>query len=502
MSKLSIKTKLLVLIAISVFGLTVFGVLSYHTTEKLKVNGNLYNKIIEGKDLVADILPPPEYIIESYLVTLEMVNSKTEKELTDNINYYHGLEKEYYKRHQYWNEVLAAGEIRENMVKNAFEAADNFYKKTDTELIPALIGKNHEKALALIDEEIKPLYNKHRTFIDKVVELSNHQNVEVEKEARSVINFSYIILAILFFVIVVANVLFSYFIIISITTPLKRGVDFAKQIAKGNLKSEFVFNNNDEIGLLAKSLTEMATQLNQVVLSVANSSAQITLSSQQFRDASLQLSEGANQQASSIEEISASVEEMTSAVQQNASNSKQTEDIAKLSHSGILNLAGHTQKIVESNRVVSDKIKVINDIALQTNILALNAAVEAARAGEQGRGFAIVAAEVRKLAERSKIAADEIIKFTNSNLSLAEETGDKMSAILPDMKKATALVSEITASTIEQTNGTEQINNAIQQLNSVTQKNATSSDELAVNAEQLAAHAKQLDEVIAYFKTK
>ncbi|MBK8808375.1 MAG: HAMP domain-containing protein [Bacteroidales bacterium] len=502
MGKLFIKSKLLVLVAISVFGMAIFGVLSYNSLEKLKIKGDLYNKIVEGKDLIADILPPPEYIIESYLVTLEMSNSKTEKELTDNIDYFHRLEKDYYNRHLYWDTVLTEGEIRENMVKNSFEPADKFYKKINAELIPLLLNKNTEKALLLIENEVKPLYNEHRKYIDKVVELSTKQNIEVENEANSVIKFSYIILGAIFLVIVVLNIVFSYFIIISITTPLKRGVDFAKEIANGNLKSEFEFTNNDEIGLLAQSLTEMATKLNDVVLSVANDSAQITQSIKQFKETALHLSEGANQQASSIEEISASVEEMTSAIQQNASNAKQTESITNLSHTEIVSLAGHTQKIIDSNRIVANKIKIINDIAFQTNLLALNAAVEAARAGEQGKGFSVVAAEVRRLAERSKTAADEIIQLTQENLKLAEETGKKMSTILPDIKMAKDLVVEITASSIEQTNGAEQINNAIQHLNNVTQQNASSSDELARNADQLASSATQLNEVIAFFNVK
>jgi methyl-accepting chemotaxis protein len=268
------------------------------------------------------------------------------------------------------------------------------------------------------------------------------------------------------------------------------------------LQSEFIFKNEDEIGLLAQSLTEMATQLNKVISSVASSSAQISQSSQQFSNTSLQLSKGANQQAASIEEISASIEEMTSNIQNSASNAKQTERISELSHTGIISLAGHTQKIVESNQIVSDRIKIITDIALQTNILALNAAVEAARAGEQGRGFAIVASEVRKLAEKSKAAANEIIELTQHNLLLAEETGSKMNDIIPDIQKATGLVTEIAASSIEQSNGADQINAAIQQLNDVTQQNASSSSELAMSAEELANHAKVLNNAIAYFNTK
>jgi methyl-accepting chemotaxis protein len=502
MRTLFIRTKLLILIAISVLGLSIFGILSYYTIEKLKVNGNLYHKIIEGKDLVADILPPPEYIIESYLVTLEMVNAKSETELESYVNYYKNLEKDYYSRHEYWLTVLEQGEIRENMVKLSFAAADKFYKTIDAQLIPLLKSEDKEKALVLIDQTIKPIYNDHRKFIDKVVQLSNGQNEKVETEAQSVIHISYLVLLFLFLIIIIVNIIFSYFIILSITRPLKRGVDFAKEMANGNLQSEFVFTNNDEIGQLAKSLTDMANQLNQVVRSVADRSKQISLTSQQFSEASQLLSQGANEQASAIEEISSSIEEMVSGIQQNSDNALQTENISTVSHLEVISLADQTQMIIESNRTVSDKIKVINDIALQTNILALNAAVEAARAGEQGKGFSIVASEVRKLAERSKLAADEIIQLTNHNLALAEQTGNSMNTLLPDIHRVTNLVKEISASSMEQNHGAEQINGAIQQLNNVTQQNAASSDMLAMNAGQLSLHANHLNEVVAYFKTK
>ena len=501
MNKLFVKTKLLILIAISVIGLVVFSVISYYTIEKLKIIGNLYTKIIEGKDLVADILPPPEYIIESYLLTYEMVNAESESELTQYISNYKQLEKEYYERHQIWDNVLESGDIRQNMVEYSFIPADKFYKKINSELLPLLLNKKKEEAKLLINQQIKPLYLEHRSYIDKVVTLANNQNSAIEVKAKSEIHVSYILLLSLLLLILVINIIFSSLITASITIPLKKGIAFAKEIANGNLRTEFHISHNNEIGQLAKSLNDMATQLNKIVKSVAESSSQIGVTSKHFSETSQLLSQGASEQASSIEEVSASIEEMVAGIQLSADNAKHTKDITVLSYNEIVSLAEHAQRIVESNRVVSDKIKIINDIAFQTNILALNAAVEAARAGEQGRGFSIVAAEVRKLAELSKQAADDIFNSTQINNQLTEETSVKMKNILPNIKRATDLVKEITISSIEQSNGAEQINSAVQQLNHVTQLNTLSSEELAMNAEQLASHALQLTNVVSFFKT-
>ena len=284
-----------------------------------------------------------------------------------------------------------------------------------------------------------------------------------------------------------------------ITKPLALSVKYANSIKNGDLTKNIIIEQKDEIGILGNSLNQMNLKLKEIVSAIISGSYNIVNVSQQLSSASQQLSQGANEQASSVEEISSTMEQMTSNIEQNNDNAIQTESISLSAQNGIVDVNQRALKAVEANKLISEKITIINDIAFQTNILALNAAVEAARAGEHGKGFAVVAAEVRKLAERSKIAAEEIVELALEGLKYSEESSLKLSEMLPEIEKTTKLVQEIAAASGEQTNGANQVNNALQQLNNVTQQTASSSEELASSAEEMSSQADQLKEITEFF---
>lgn len=285
-----------------------------------------------------------------------------------------------------------------------------------------------------------------------------------------------------------------------ITGPLNKGLDFAQSIAEGDLTQSIIVDQYDEVGQLINVLGSMNDKLREVITTVISNSSNIVLACQQISATSQQIALGANSQASSVEEVSATMEEMTANIHQNSENAKRTEQISRLAEEGIFAVNDRSMKALEANKKISEKINIINDISFQTNILALNAAVEAAHAGDQGKGFAVVAVEVRKLAETSKIAAEEIVALAQNSLSLTKESGEKLNQMLPEVEKTSMLVKEISTASREQSNGAEQVNVTIQQLSEIAQENAASSEELASNAEELFAQAEQLKDIISFFK--
>ena len=298
---------------------------------------------------------------------------------------------------------------------------------------------------------------------------------------------------------IILGIILAIFISRSITGPIRKGVQFAIDIAKGDLSRNIDLNQKDEVGDLAKALNQMVNNLRNIIGQIEMACANVTTGSVELSSTAQQLSQGATEQAASIEETSSSMEEMSANIQQNTDNAQQTEAISVKAAVDAQSSGDSVSKAVNAMKDIASKIAIIEEIARQTNLLALNAAIEAARAGEHGKGFAVVAAEVRKLAERSQIAAGEISELSTTSVNVAETAGEMLEKLVPDIKKTAELVQEISASSVEQNSGTSQIMKSIQQLDQVIQQNAGVTEEMASTSEELSSQAQQLKDSIAFF---
>ncbi len=281
-------------------------------------------------------------------------------------------------------------------------------------------------------------------------------------------------------------------------SSLRQRAEVAQALSSGDLTvSVQVLSDRDVLG---QAMDKMLENLRRTVAEVSSAADNVAAGSQQLSSSAQVLSEGANEQSSAAEESTTSMEEMASSIQQNADNARQTDKIATKAADDTRESGVAVTRTMEAMKEISSKITIIEEIARKTDLLALNAALEAARAGEHGKGFAVVASEVRKLAERSQLAAAEISGLTVEGVRLAEGAGDMLGKLVPDIRKTAELVREIAASCNEQSVGAAQVNKAMQQLDQVIQQNASASEEIASTSEELSSQAESLQSVISFFR--
>ena len=285
-----------------------------------------------------------------------------------------------------------------------------------------------------------------------------------------------------------------------------------KAIANGDLTTAVTVRSEKDV--IGNSLTNLKSKFHALAASIVTSADQVDSGAKQVADFSMSLSQGSTEQAGSIEELRASLDEITLQTAQNAQNAKTADNLARGirgdAEKGTVQMTDMLQamsQIQVSSESIGKVIKVIEDIAFQTNILALNAAVEAARAGQYGRSFAVVAEEVRNLASKSSEAAKETtdliensVNSVSSGTKIANETAAALDKIVAGVNEATDLISSISAASTEQAATLEQITQGIVQVSDVVQSNAAASEECAAASEELSSQADCLKESVSVFK--
>ena len=285
-----------------------------------------------------------------------------------------------------------------------------------------------------------------------------------------------------------------------VLAAIHRTADVARQLAQGDLTATVEVEARDELGELQSSLQYTLQHLAQMIGEIRAASDQLSNAADQVSTTSQSLAQSASTQAASVEETSSAMEQMSAAIDHNADSARHTDGLAAQAASEAQAGEQAVASTVEAMRQIAEKIRIIDDITYQTNLLALNAAIEAARAGSHGKGFAVVASEVRKLAERSQLAAQDIGQLASSSVKQAEQAGQLLEKMVPAISQTSVQVQQIAQSSAEQATGVEQINRAMGLLNQSTQHTASASEQLAATAEQMGAQAQLLQESMAHFR--
>jgi methyl-accepting chemotaxis protein len=523
--RLSISRAILIFGLVTALGLGAVIATSVYSLSQLKVGGPLYDKLKLGNDLIADILPPPEYVIEAYLeATLVLRDPAKLAAHRDRIAQ---LKKEYDERHAFWITSDLDPELKTRLVEKSHNEVRQFWTAIQDGLLPAL-ARGDAAAAAKAYADIQARYAAHRAIIDDIVKQTTEQNAATEVAATSrVSTFTWLLWGVSAAVFLVIGAGLAG-VALGVIRPIAQMTDVMKALAGGNLQVAIpALNRGDEVGAMARAvqvfqenalrvrsmesdqaglkqraeserkaaMQQMAdgfdTAIGKIIQTFSSASSELEASAGQLTKTaevtqmlSATVASASEQSSANVQSAAAAAEEMSSSVME---ISRQVQDSHKISREAVMQVEQTNVRIAhlaQSAGRIGEVVKMISAVAEQTNLLALNATIEAARAGEAGRGFAVVASEVKALAAQTAKATEEISEqigqmqsATNLSVSAIQEIGGTIGRIAEISEAIAAAVEEQGAATQEISRSVQQAAaGAAQVAGSITDVNHGASD--------------------------
>jgi methyl-accepting chemotaxis protein len=505
----SLRSILLLLIA---SGVLASGVLTGVSLWGSQSTAGLAQRALVSKDVTADILPPPLYLIELRLVLSQAVEGSMP--LATAVAEAARLEKEYGERVDYWTQHPPYG-LESQLLGQQHAAAVRFIAASKPVLAALAAGDTAAAQAALKTAHIA--YGQHRAGVDETVRVStSFADAALATLGTTQARLRWLQLVV-FFVsagVLVALGVWARKAVWSATGGEPAAVAaMANAVASGDLSIAVPLAAGDDASVMA-AMGRMCDSLTAIVVEVRAGSDSMATASTRIAQGNNDLSSRTEEQASALQETAASMEQLSVTIKSNAENARQADRLALDANAAAIKgrevvgqVVSTMKTINDSSRKIADIIGVIDGIAFQTNILALNAAVEAARAGEQGRGFAVVAGEVRSLAGRSAEAAREIKTLIGASVAsvehgtgLVDQAGVTMTEVVSSIKRVTDIVGGISSASTQQSAGMAQVVDAVTRMDQTTQQNAALVERSAAAAESLKEQARHLVEAVAVFK--